>query len=226
MSESVFVRIKRIISANIQDSIDRMERAGGAATMREAIREVEQVVEEAKLARNHATARRLQAVRQQGLYRERLTMLQQKAEFAMAQSREDLAEAALLRQLEFEEQIETLARTEVEAAAEEKRLEESLASLLLRKAQMEEELSAFEAARQDAGVNDQSGISDGRQGPEARVERAEAAFQRAMRGAGINAGMVTTAARTAASLGELDQLMKNATISERMAVLREKRQAS
>ena len=225
MPESIFVRIKRIISANIQDSVDRMERAGGAAIMREAIREVEQVVDEARAERNNATARRLQAVRQQGLYRERLTMLQQKAEFAMAQSREDLAEAALLRQVEFEEQIEALARTEVEASAEEKRLEESLASLSLRKAQMEEELSAFEAARKDAGLGAESG-PNARHETAARVVRAEAAFNRAMTGAGINSGVVASAARTAASLGEIDQMMKSATIAERMNALREKKQAS
>lgn len=222
MAESILIRIKRIITANVQDSIDRMERAGGAALMREAIREVEQVVEEAKAARNHATARRLQAVRQQGLCRERLTMLQQKAEFAVAQSREDLAEAALLRQLEFEDQIEALARVEAEAATEEKALEESLASLLLRKAQMEEELGAFEAAQQEAGLGARSTTTGARQQAEARVERAEAAFNRAMTGAGIPASVVTTAAKTAASLGEIDQMMKSATIAERMAALREK----
>ena len=52
MPESIFIRIKRVVSASIEDCVDRMERAGGAAIMRESIREVESVVDDAKTERD------------------------------------------------------------------------------------------------------------------------------------------------------------------------------
>lgn len=219
MVESLLSRIKRIVSGSIEDTCDRMERAGGATVMREALREVERVVAEAKTERDEATARRLQAVRRQGLYRERLTQLQQKAEFAMDQGREDLAEAALLRQVEFGNQIEALAAAETEAADEERRLEQALASLALRKAQMEEELKAFTAARRDAGLAAEAAPGTTRD-RERRVERAEAAFERAMSGLGVTTGITGEAAETAARLGEIDQMMRRSVIAERMEALR------
>ncbi len=39
MAESIFARISRLLSATVEDHVDRLERAGGEAVMREAIRE-------------------------------------------------------------------------------------------------------------------------------------------------------------------------------------------
>jgi phage shock protein A len=152
MAESVFNRVRRLISGGIEETVDAMERAGGTAVMREAIRQIDRLVDEAKAARGLATSKRLQAVRQKRMYTERLATLQEKAEFAVEQGRDDLAEAALQRQIDFEATILSLDQTELDASEEERGLEEALASLCLRKAQMEEELNAFEAARRDAGV--------------------------------------------------------------------------
>ncbi len=132
MAESIFVRVKRMVSASVYDTVDAMERAGGTSVMREAIREVDRIVDEVKSERDQATAARLQAVRLQGLYKERLETLQEKAEFAIDQGREDLAEAALIRQVEFEDQIEALHKAEEEAGEKERHLEEAMASLSMR----------------------------------------------------------------------------------------------
>lgn len=225
MSESIFVRVKRIVSGSIYDTVDAMERAGGASVMREAIREVERVVDDVKGERDQATASRLQAVRLQGLYKERLNTLQEKAEFAIDQGREDLAEAALHRQVEFEEQIEALAKSEKDAADKERQLEECLASLTVRLEQMAEELNAFEMARVSASAEVAGSVSQERQ-TERRVERAEAAFDRALSGAGGAMGLSRTNMEHAAKVGEIDAMQKSAVIAERMAALRERKKAS
>ena len=41
MAESIFMRVRRVISASIEDAVDAMERAGGTSVMREAVREVD-----------------------------------------------------------------------------------------------------------------------------------------------------------------------------------------
>ena len=65
MTESIFTRVKRLVSGSVEDIVDTMERAGGSTVMRQAIRELDHVVAEAKNERDQATAKRLQAVRQQ-----------------------------------------------------------------------------------------------------------------------------------------------------------------
>ena len=79
MTESVLKRVKRIISAKIEDNIDAMERAGGTGIMREAIRDVERTIQDAETERDTVTIRRLQAMRQQKLFKDRLESLTEKA---------------------------------------------------------------------------------------------------------------------------------------------------
>src|SRR5215207_6232699 len=129
MAESIFLRVRRLISGSIEDSVDAMERAGGTSVMREAIREVDRAIDEVRSEHEAATARRLQAVRQERLTRERLAGLDEKARFALGQGRDDLAEAAVTRQLEFEAQAERLQAVQAEAEQEAARLEECLAAL-------------------------------------------------------------------------------------------------
>jgi phage shock protein A len=91
MVESIFARVRRVISASIEDVVDAMERAGGASVMREALREVDRAIDEVRAEQEAATARRLQAMRQQRMFRDQLTALEEKARFAIAQNRDDLA---------------------------------------------------------------------------------------------------------------------------------------
>ena len=172
MAESLFMRVRRVVSASIEDVVDAMERAGGASVMREAIREVDRAMDEVRAEQETATARRLQATRQQRMFRDQLAALDEKARFAVAENRDDLAEAALSRQLDFEAQAERLEAVRAEAADEAGRLEGCLAALATRKAQMEEALAAFEAAQRDAALGgDGPARPDRRVGR--RVERAE-----------------------------------------------------
>ena len=57
-------------------------------------------------------------MRQHRMFREQLAALSEKARFAMAENREDLAEAAVSRQLHFEAQAERLDKVQADAASE------------------------------------------------------------------------------------------------------------
>ena len=217
MSESIFTRMKRMVSGSVEDAVDAMERAGGTTVMREAIREVDRVVAEAKAERDGVTAKRLQAVRQQRMYTERLEEIQEKAQFAMDQGREDLAEAALHRQIDFEAQVEKLKQVEAETSEQERELEEALASLEMRKAHLVEELKHFEAAQADANV-DANDPTSSVANDERRVERAEAAFERAMNGAGGTTSM--TDVENTKSMAEIDTMRKKSEVEARMEALR------
>jgi phage shock protein A len=224
VAESIFMRVRRVISGSVEDVVDAMERAGGTSVMREAIREVDRAVDEVRAEHEAATTRRLHGARQQRMFRDRLTGLDEKARFAMGENRDDLAEAAVSRQIEFEAQAERLDGVQAEAAEEARRLEECLAALTARKARMEEELAAFEAAQREAAVGG-DGPTRTKRGTERKVERAEEAFDRAMAGAGGVTGTNRADAQAAAKVAEIDAMQKSAAVAQRMAALRAGREA-
>jgi len=222
MTESVIKRVKRLVSGRIEDSIDAMERAGGTSVMREAIRETERAIEDVKTERDEATIKRLQAMRQQKLYRDRLDALTEKAEFALEEGREDLARAALSRQVEHEAQIKNLEKTETLAAEQEREWEESIAELEMRQARMQEELEAFEMTQAELGIDSDTGHNQKRKAAR-RIELADAAFNRAMVGSGGSAAITRLDVETTQSLAELETIHRDQVITERLAALRNKK---
>lgn len=224
MPESILLRVRRLLSARVEDSIDAMERANSDATMREAIREVGRVVDEVRADKERVMARRLQAARQQEMIGKKVAELTDKARFALKEGRDDLAEGAVSRQIDFEEQGRQLDQVQSLARDEEAKLDESLQALRARQRQMEEALTAFLAARTEAALGGDTGKVVKRD-VERSVERAEAAFDRAMTGNGgvkFARGDVEAINRVA----EIDGLQKSATVAERLAALRRELQPS
>ncbi len=222
MTESIFARVSRIVSATLEDSVDRLEQAGGEAVMREAIREADRAVDAVGAELEGVTARRLHAARQQRLLDQRIAELSDKAAFALEAGREDLAEAALSRQIDFEAQARALAEAQEGARAEEARLEEGLSALKARKLQMEEALSAFAMSKR---ADPCDGAARPGRGPSAerQLDAAERAFDRAMTGAG--GGFARADAGTVADVAEIDLLQRRAMLAQRLAALKAQRAA-
>jgi phage shock protein A len=143
MAESIFVRVQRVISASAADAL---ERASGTALMREAIRELDGASEKLRSQLEAAESRRLQATHQQRGVREKLETLAEQARYAIGKGREDLAEAAVAQQRNCEAQLVALRKMQSESVVEGRGLEENLAALKVRRAEMERELASVEAA--------------------------------------------------------------------------------
>jgi phage shock protein A len=218
MAESIFARVSRLLSATVEDTVDRMEKAGGDAVMREAIREADRAIDQVKAELQATMARRLQAARQQKMLTERAEELTTKAKFALGQGREDLAEAALSRQIDFEGQAKKLAPVQDQARDEEKRLEDGLTALNARKAQMEDALHAFMISQREAAVGG-DGANRPKRSAEKKLDVAEQAFDRAMTGAG-GVGFTRADADTINRVAEIDGMQKGASVAERLAALK------
>lgn len=219
MSDSIFVRVQRVVTGGVGSALDAAERiGGGTSVMRQAIRDMDCAIERARAEGEGARARRLQAAHRLQDCRKQLATLKDQARFALGKDRLDLAEAAIARQIDVETQIAALAKAETEAAAAERRLEESAAELKLRRGQMHDELRGFEAAqRAGSSGGDAPGSPDARL--QRQAERAQEAFERAMDSAGgQNGGRASPEA--AAKVAELEALQKEAAIAERLAALR------
>src|SRR3954452_7532430 len=218
MAETIFARVSRLLSATVEDTVDRMEKAGGDAVMREAIREADRAIDQVKAELQSTMARRLQAARQQKMFTEHAEELTTKAKFALGEGREDLAEAALSRQVDFEAQAKKLDTVQQQAREEEQRLEDGLAALNARKRQMEDALQAYLISQREASLG-----GDGRSRParsaEKKLDAAEQAFNRAMAGAG-GTGSTRADGATINRVAEIDGLQRSATIAERLAALK------
>lgn len=215
MSESIFIRVQRVLSAGADSAVGAAERLSGASLMRQAIRDIDGAIEDIRTAQDEAERRRAQAEHQHKRLREMLATLDEQARYAMSKQREDLAEAAVGRQLAVETQAAALKKAQAKAAAELGRLAESLAALDSRKAQMEAEFTAVQAARRDA----EAAPSDPSRGNMRRAGRAEEAFARGMAAAGgVNGDPIT--APDIAKLAEVDAMRRADTVAERLAALR------
>jgi len=212
MAEPIYLRVRRVLSASAEDSVDALERLGGASVMREAIRQVDRALDEVRVEQEAAIDRGAQAKRQQARIGERVADLEEKARFALSKGRDDLAEAALASQLDFEAQAERLARVEADAANEKGRLDGCVAELAARRQQMEKDLAAFEAARREARSCAEGGEDRGIQ---RKVDRAQRTFDRVMANAGG-----APAGRVDAPEAEIDALRKEAAVADRLAALR------
>ena len=218
MAETIFARVSRLLSATVEDAVDRMEQAGGDAVMREAIREADRAIDQVKRELELTMTRRLQAARQQKMLNDRCEELTAKAKFALAEGRDDLAEAALSRQVDFEAQAKKLDAVQRTAREEEQRLEDGLTALKTRKTQMEDALSAYLTSRREASLGGDGPVRPERSA-EKKVDAAEQAFDRAMAGAG-GVGFARADAETINRVAELDGLQKSATVAERLAALK------
>jgi phage shock protein A len=218
MAETIFARVSRLLSATVEDTVDRMEQAGGDVVMREAIREADRAIDQVKAQLESIMARRLQASRQQKMLAERAQELTSKARFAVEADRDDLAEAALSRQVDFEAQAKKLELVQSQAREEEQRLEDGLAALSARKRQMEDALSAYLVSRREAALGGDGPTRPDRSA-EKKVYAAEEAFDRAMAGVG-GVGLARGDVDAINRVAEIDGMQKSATVAERLSALK------
>ncbi len=138
MSETVTLRVRRMLSSRLEDTINAMERPHNEGVVLAAIRDVERAIEELCTAQEKVVARRLHAVRQQALIADRVEKLTEKARFALQEGDEDLAMNTLAHQVDLEDQSVQLDQVQITAREEEARMAEDLAALYDRKEQLAE----------------------------------------------------------------------------------------
>jgi phage shock protein A len=219
VGEPLFLRMKRVISANVEGAVGKAESLSASSLMRHSIREVEGMIGRARTDREAAVTRAEQAADEQKIVRAQIQELGAQARFAVEKGRTDLAEATLSRQIDLESQVARLDRIRADSAREVAELEADVGRLAVRKAEMERDYAAFEEARREADLIKDDGSSS-RQKVERRLERARAAFDRAMEaGDGPTGGI-------ARQVAEIEALKRESLVAERLAAIRDGKQAS
>ena len=223
MKESIANRVGRIISGSMNALLDAVENAAPDIVMEEAIREVDGAIDEVRAELGRVIAGKHLANQRLMDESRKHEELAEKIELAVKEGRDDLAEAAIARQLDIEAQIPVLENTIAEAGNQEKELEGYIVALQAKRREMKEELAQFREAQQEskvaavAGSSTQASVGSGVEGS---VRKAESAFDRVMeRATGVGSNSMPDRG-DASKLAELDELSRNNRIQERLAAIK------
>jgi len=227
MKESLTRRVGRILSGSFNALLDAVENAAPETVMEQAIREIDSAIDEVRaelgrvLANKHLAKTRLEEENRK--HRD----LSDRIELAASEGRDDLAEAAIARQLDIEAQIPILETTVTECTAREKELEGFIAAMQGRKREMKDELRLYRESRRQAeagasGTSASSPDSKGRSA-EKRFADAQSAFDRILeKTTGIPGVHHADDAEVAARMAELEDMDRRNRIRERLAAVKGK----
>jgi phage shock protein A len=222
MSETLTSRVGRLIAGGFHSIIDAVENAGPESVMEQAIREIDSAIADVRTdlgtieAQRHLTAKRLAEDSS------RHDRLSDQARDALADQRDDLARAAIERQIDLEAQMPILETRLTDLAEEKSKLEGYIVALQAKKREMRDALADFRKSREQQASPTGTATGLGRQGTSVQVrgERAAEAFDRIFQRQTGLPGTSGTADATAAKLAELEELTRRNRIAERLAQLK------
>jgi len=220
MNESITSRVGRIISGSINALVNSIEDTAPEMILEEALREVDSAIDQVRVelgqitARKHLASTRLMET--SGLHEE----LNGKIQVALAEGREDLAEAGIAHQLDIEAQIPVLEKSISDAGEKEKELDGYIQALTAKKREMKEELKRLIDLKNVSAIPDHQSADNNSSDIAAKVAKAESAFERVIEKQTAYSNINKSSADTAAKLAELDELNRNNRIKERLALLK------
>ena len=223
MAEGLTTRVGRIISGSINAIVDAVENAAPEVVMEQAIREIDGAVDEVRSELGKVIASKHLANKRLAEKNTRHEDLSEKIEVAIAQKRDDLAEAAIANQLDIEAQIPVLEHTITECSEREKELEGYITALQAKKREMKDELATYrEAISAAASVDAAADASGNNQGNVNKtVDKATSAFDRVLeKQTGLGGGVKSLHTQDASKMAELEQLTRENRVKERLAVIK------
>lgn len=219
MADSLKTRVARVIAGSVHGLVDRLENLAPEAVMEQSIREVESVIADVRDELGLVSANRHLAQQQHASLNAQHEKLTEQTQQALASRREDLARSAVARQLDIEAQLPVLEATLAEHARNEDELKGYAAALLGKKREMADALAEFLRSRATAPSSVTTAKAGG--SSEQRVESAAQSFDRLyQRHTGLTPGASGATLEQAAKLKDLEDLVRENQINERMAQLR------
>jgi phage shock protein A len=219
MKESITGRVGRIISSSVNALVDAIENVAPEMVMEEAVREVDGVLDEVRTQLGRTLSQKHLAEQRLAEHRKKHTDLSQKAKLAVVEERDDLAEAAIERQMDIEVQIPVLEKAIAEASVQERELEGYITALQAKRREMREELKRFTTNARTRDAEGNPSAAGGRPELAGKIAKAGSAFDRIME---KNTGLPSSPGNIAngAKLAELEELSRQNRIKERLAAFK------
>lgn len=220
MADNLRIRVGRVIAGGAHALIDKIEDAAPMAMLEQSVREVDQVTDEVRAELGRVVASRHLAQQQHLRLNKEHDTLSADLATAMTAQREDLARAAIARQLDIEAQLPVLEGSLGQLAQEDKELSGFVDALMGKKREMEQAIRDFETSRRTAeSALTRQGSAASKAG--AKLNAAQSSFDRTyQRQTGLDAAGRGTTLEQAARLKELNELARENKISERLAALK------
>jgi phage shock protein A len=200
MTDTIASRVTRVIGGSVHALLDVMESATPEATMAQAIREVDQAIDEVRSELGRVEAVKHVASSSLNKLNTQKETLAEQIDIAIGKGDETLARAGIARQVDIDDQIPVLQRSLQDSIARGNELEGYIAALTAKKREMESALQDFIAARAAASAPGAPASGGGGSGKsvQGKVERAG----------------------DAAKLRELQDMARTHRIDERLAALK------
>ena len=219
MTDSLKTRVGRVIAGSVHALLDRIEDQAPEAAMEQSLREADTVIDEVRHELGTVSANRHLSQRQHANLNQLHATLSSQIDEAMSAGREDLARAAVARQLDIEAQLPVLETTLAEHARQESELTGFVAALLAKKREMQDALAEFRKSRAAAVAIATAPAGAGSAAH--RIGKVTDAFDRVYeRQTGLSGTARQNSLQQAAQLKELDDLVRDNKIAERMAQLK------
>lgn len=218
MADSLKTRVGRVVAGGLHALLDRLEDLNPQAALEQALREADGVIDEVRHELGRASANRHLAQQQHARLNRAHEDLSDQIAQALTAGREDLARAAVARQLDIEAQLPVLEATLADLARQEQELQGFTAALLAKRREMQEALAAF---RQSRVASTSATQPAGQSAVEQRLAQVTAAFDRVyQRQTGLAGTSAAGDVDQAARLSELEALVRDHQIAERLARLK------
>ncbi|GAB60019.1 PspA/IM30 family protein [Rheinheimera nanhaiensis] len=218
MSESITRRVARLVSGSVNAIVDAVENSAPETVMEQAIRELDVAIADTRSELGQQVAQKHLASKKLMEENSRYEALASQLEVAVANGRDDLAEAGIAEQMDIEARIPVLEAAIADGAAREKELEGFVQALQAKKREMQAELRAFVQAQQ---ASSQAASTAAQRVDTAadKAGRASDAFGRVLEKASGIAGRDTNLSN-AGKLAELEDLARKNRVAERLAALK------
>jgi len=219
MSDTLKTRVSRVIAGSVHALLDKIEDQAPEAIMEQQLREADAVIDDVRHELGVLSANRHLTQQHHATLNTQHETLAAHIEQALVQSREDLMRAAVARQLDIEAQLPVLETTLGEQTRQESELQGYVAALLAKKREMETALNEFRRSR--AGVAASVAGTAAGVGVEQRMDKLATAFDRVYeRQTGLSPTARSTSLAQGAKLKELDDLVRENKIAERLAQIK------
>ena len=221
MADTLKTRVGRVIAGSVHALLDKIEDQAPEAMMEQSIREADGVIDEVRHELGLLSANRHLSQQQHATLNGHHATLAAQIDEALAQGREDLVRAAVARQLDIEAQLPVLETTLAEQTRQEAELQGFVAALLAKRREMETALAVFRRRRAAAAGPGAGGGGAAPSTAEHRMDKVTGAFDRLYeRQTGLTGTARSVGLQQAAQLKELDDLVRNNKIAERLAQLK------
>jgi phage shock protein A len=182
MKEGIIRRVGRIISGSFNSVVDAVENAAPETVMEEAIREIDEAIDDVRAELGRVVANQHIANNRLSTEKQKYEEFSSKIELAIKETRDDLAEAAISQQFDIEAQIPVIESTLKECSKQEKELEGYISALQAQKRQMKDDLRDYKNIK-EKGISSEAdllgpGSAGARSATDKKVAKAEAAFER------------------------------------------------